>query len=161
VIENVMPNTWELVYSTPWLDSTATTNNIRAIAGGDLDGDGFGEIVFLSGREFSETNPNIDDLPVGIYVFENIGDNDFGTAPVSVYEFDDNLPDRWRAEQMVIADIDGDGLEELMFGNNGASSTFGVGRSSAERWPYAHCEAPGMRSGKRGPVPADMYLSPN
>ncbi|MEZ4700244.1 MAG: FlgD immunoglobulin-like domain containing protein [Rhodothermales bacterium] len=124
VIENVSADTWELVYSTPWLDSTATTNNIRVITGADLDGDGFGEILFLSGRNFSEFNPNIADLPVGLYVFENQGDNDFGTAPTTIYNFGDNLPDRWRAEQMAVADVDGDGKEELMFGNNGSSNTF-------------------------------------
>ena len=124
VIENRGADLWELVYSTPWLDSTGTTNNIRAIAGGDLDGDGFGEIVFLSGRGFSETNPNIEDYPPGLYVFENVGDDDYGTAPATIYDFGDNLPDRWRVEQMGIMDVDDDGDEEFYMANNGSANNF-------------------------------------
>jgi hypothetical protein len=119
VIENTGPDTWELAYSTPAVDSTSTTENIRTITGGDLDGDGNGEIIFLAGREYSETNPNIDDLPPGLYVYEFNG-TDFGDLPTSIYEFDD-LPNRWRAEQMTTQDIDGDGIQELMFGNNGSN----------------------------------------
>ncbi|MEM1125562.1 MAG: FG-GAP-like repeat-containing protein [Bacteroidota bacterium] len=119
VIENVGVDTWELAYMTPWLDSTATTNNIRTIAGGDLDGDGNGEIVFLSGRNYSETGP----YEPGLFVFEFNG-TDFGTEPTTIYTFDVDLPDRWRAEQMIIQDVDGDGTEELMFGNNGANNDF-------------------------------------
>ncbi len=125
VIENRGADLWELVYSTPWMDSTGTTNNIRAIAGGDLDGDGMGEIFFLGGRGFSEFNPNLSDFPPGLYVFEYTGtDDDYGTAPASIYEFDGDLPDRWRAEQMDVADVDGDGDQELFFGNNGADGVY-------------------------------------
>lgn len=124
VIENTGADTWELVYSTPFLDSTSTTNNIRAIAGGDMDGDQNGEIMFLTGRNFSETNPNIDDYPAGLYVFENQGDDDYGDAPASVYSFPEDPPDRWRAEQMDVSDVDGDGDNELYFGNNGADGTY-------------------------------------
>lgn len=119
VIENTGADTWELVYSTPFLDSTATTENIRAIAGGDLDGDSNGEIIFLAGRNYSETNPNIDDFPAGLYVFEAQGNNDFGTAPASIYDFPDDPPNRWRVEQMDVSDVDGDNQNELYFGNNG------------------------------------------
>lgn len=125
VIENAGVDTWEWVYSTPVLDSTGTTNNIRAIVGGDLDGDGRGEIMFLGGRNYSETNPNIATLPPGLYLFEHTGnDDDYGTAPASIYEFNGDLPDRWRTEQMATADIDGDGFDELMFGNNGADNRY-------------------------------------
>lgn len=125
VIENAGADTWEWVYSTPVLDSTGTTNNIRAIVGGDLDGDGRGEIMFFAGRSYSATNPNIATLPAGLYLFENTGaDDDYGTAPASIYEFNDDLPDRWRTEQMATGDIDGDGFQELMFGNNGANNRY-------------------------------------
>ena len=121
VIENVSPNTWELVYSTPWNDSTGSTQNGRYAVGADLDLDGFGEIIFLSGRGYSETNPNISSLPAGLYVYENTADNDYGTAPASIYEFNSDLPDRWVSEQIKVADIDGDETEEIMFPNNGGS----------------------------------------
>ena len=123
VIENTGVDTWELAYSTPWVDSTATTENIRTIAAGDLDNDGNGEIFFLAGRDYSATNPNIASLPVGLYAYEFNG-TDFGDLPVSVYEFDGDLLDRFRAEQMVVADVDGDGSQELMFGNNGSDNRY-------------------------------------
>jgi hypothetical protein len=123
VVENTGPDTWELAYTTPAVDSTSTTNNIRSITGGDLDDDGNGEIYFLAGRGYSETNPDIDALPPGLYVYEYNG-TDFGELPTSVYEFGDDLPDRWRAEQMTTADVDGDGFQELMFGNNGADGRY-------------------------------------
>ncbi len=132
VIENVSADTWELVYSTPWLDSTATTDNLRTVVGADLDGDGFGEIIFFAGRLYSEFNPDIATLVPGLYVFEHDGsDNSYGDAPTSIYTFtgqyngiDLALPDRWRQEQIAVADVDGDGVEELMFGNNGAANGF-------------------------------------
>ncbi|GIV61284.1 MAG: hypothetical protein KatS3mg044_0150 [Rhodothermaceae bacterium] len=125
VLENVGPDMWELVYSSPVLDSTASTNNIRAIGAGDLDGDGHGEFMFLAGRSYSEFNPNIDNLPPGLYVFEHTGaDNDYGTFPASIYTFPDDLPDRWRAEQITVFDVDGDGVQEVMFGNNGSNNRY-------------------------------------
>ncbi|MFQ5570755.1 MAG: FG-GAP-like repeat-containing protein [Rhodothermales bacterium] len=124
VVENVGIDTWELVFSTPPLDSTATTNNIRVITGGDLDNDGNGEILFLSGRNFSQFNPDIANRPPGLYVFENVGDNDYGTAPASIYDFPTDPPDRWRAEQMSAVDVDGDGFQEVLFGNNGSNGRY-------------------------------------
>lgn len=125
VVENIGVDTWELVYSSPVLDSTATTNNIRAIAGGDLDGDGNGEFMFLGGRNYSETNPNISSLPPGLYVFEFTGtDDDYGTAPASIYEFNNDLPDRWRVEQMTAVDVDGDGTQEVLMANNGGDNRY-------------------------------------
>lgn len=114
VIENVGPDMWEWAHSTPWLDSTATTGNIRAIAAGDLDLDGAGEIYFFGGQGYAESTG----LPVGLYAFEFNG-TDFGTEPAAIYEFGDHLPDRWRMEDIVVNDVDGDGTPELMFGNNG------------------------------------------
>ncbi|MDG1753702.1 MAG: FG-GAP-like repeat-containing protein [Rhodothermales bacterium] len=116
VLEVVGPDTWEHVYSTPWLDDTASTNNGRVIAGGDMDGDGKGEIYFFSGYNFAEGSP----YPVGLYAFEHTGvDNDYGTAPTTIYQMGDDQPNRWRQEQVVIQDFDNDGKNEMMFGNNG------------------------------------------
>ncbi len=114
VIENAGANTWEWVYSTPWVDSTGTTNNIRSIAAGDMDGDGMGEILFFAGQGYGVTST----LKPGLYAYEFNG-TDFGTGPASVYEFDDHLPNRWRQERITIMDIDGDGASEAMWGNNG------------------------------------------
>ncbi|GAB5518557.1 MAG: hypothetical protein RhofKO_08080 [Rhodothermales bacterium] len=124
MVEHVSGNDWELVATTAWLDSTSTTNNIRTIAAGDLDGDGLGEVYFLGGRNYSATNPNIASLPPGLYGFEVTGDNTFSDLPTTIYEFDGDLPDRWRAERMHIKDVDGDGEEELMFGNNGSNNAY-------------------------------------
>lgn len=118
VIENAGMNTWELVYSTPWVDSTGTIENIRSIAAGDLDGDDKGEIIFFAGRDYDSTNVANNGLNTGLYVYEFNG-TDFGTGPAAVYEFGDHLPNRWRQERMEIMDIDGDGDSELMWGNNG------------------------------------------
>ncbi|MEM1271816.1 MAG: FG-GAP-like repeat-containing protein, partial [Bacteroidota bacterium] len=124
VIENRGADTWELVFTTPVLDSTSTTNNMRAVAAGDLDGDGFGEIVFLAGRGYSEFNPNADTYVPGLYVFEAQGDDNYGDAPASIYAFDDDLPDRWRAERIRVMDVDGDDVQEVMFGNNGGDNRY-------------------------------------
>ena len=37
VLEVAGKDTWEHVYSTPWLDDTKLTTNQRAITGGDLE----------------------------------------------------------------------------------------------------------------------------
>ena len=125
VLENAGIDTWELVYSTPVLDSTGTTDNIRAIIGGDLDGDDAGEIIFFAGRGYSDTNPNLADQPPGLYFFEHTGtDDDYGTAAAAIYEFPGDLPDRWRTEQFNVADVDGDGNDEIMFGNNGSANEY-------------------------------------
>ena len=115
VLENQGVDTWELVYSTPVLDEYPGTNNGRTIAGGDMDGDGMGEIIFLSGFSFAADSP----YPPGMYVFEAEGDNEFGFAPSAIFDFQPNVPNRWRAEQMHVVDVDGDGLDEVLFGNNG------------------------------------------
>lgn len=115
VLENTGVDTWELVYSTPVLDETATTINGRVFAGGDMDGDGWGEIIFLSGFSFAADSP----YPVGMFVFEAEGDDEYGFAPTAIFDFEPSVPNRWRAEQMHVVDVDGDGLDEVLFGNNG------------------------------------------
>ena len=116
VLESIGPDQWEHVYSTPWLDDYSATNNGRAIGGGDMDGDGKGEIYFFSGYNFVEGSK----YPVGLYVFEFTGtDNDYGTEPATVYQMGADQPNRWRQEQIIVEDIDNDGRSEMMFGNNG------------------------------------------
>ncbi len=115
VLENTGIDTWELVYSTPVLDATTTTGNGRVFAAGDMDGDGMGEIIFLSGSGFAEDSP----YPFGMFVFEATGDDEFGFSPTAIFDFEPTVPNRWRAEQMHVVDVDGDGRDEVLFGNNG------------------------------------------
>ncbi|NNE71938.1 MAG: hypothetical protein HKN29_16455, partial [Rhodothermales bacterium] len=115
VMENSGVDTWEWVYSTPILDEYSGSLNGRVISGGDMDGDGKGEIVFLSGFNFAAGSP----YPVGMYVFEAQGNNEFGSAPTAIFDFQPNVPNRWRAEQMHVVDVDRAGLDEVLFGNNG------------------------------------------
>jgi hypothetical protein len=125
VVEAQGPNDWQHVYSTPWMDSTASVNNARYAAGGDLDGDGSQEIIFIAGNSYSAFNPN-PDLVVGLYVFEHTGDdNDFGTLPASINTLDDidiGAPASGYSEFIQTMDIDGDGTQEVLFAFNGPSS---------------------------------------
>lgn len=126
VLEAIGPDLWEHVYSTPWLDDYAGTGNGRAIAGGDMDGDGKGEIYFFSGCATTSAGcatkfANAAYTP-GLYVFEFTGtDNDYGTEPATIYQMPD-MPDRWQQEQLTVVDVDNDGTQEMMFGNNGLNS---------------------------------------
>lgn len=122
VVENVDGNTWELVYSTPLLDSTATTTYNGRYAYGtnataDFDNDGKGEIIIPAGRSYSATNPN---TRQGLYIFEYTGtDNDYGAAPASVIEVEEYA----RLEtKPVVDDLDGDGTIEILFPNNGTNA---------------------------------------
>ncbi len=123
MLESVGPDMWELVWSSPFLDSTGTTNNTRGIVGGDLDGDGMGEVLSFSGRGYSATNPITLLFRPALVALEAVGDNIFSSLP-DLWDFDGDLPDRWRTEQMVIADVDGDGANELLFGNNGSNNNY-------------------------------------
>lgn len=126
VLEAIGPDLWEHVYSTPWLDDYSGTGNARAIAGGDMDGDGKGEIYFFSGCATTATGCLVKfknaAYTTGLYVFEHTGaDNSYGTAPTTIYQMPDQ-PDRWQQEQIVVKDVDNDGKQEMMFGNNGAAN---------------------------------------
>ena len=120
VFENASADTWELIWSSPALDATGTTNNMRTLTGGDLDGDGLGEVIFLSGNNFATDNPL---AGIGMFLFEATGDNTFNETVVK-YDFATDPPDRWRAEQMTARDLDGDGRDEVFFGNNGSANAY-------------------------------------
>ncbi len=124
VIENVGVDTWELVYSTPWADSTSSSRNGRYAVCGDLDGDGMNEIIFPSGYGYSATNPNVVNgiYKMGLWVYEYTGqDNNYGDMPAAIDDFEGGtlLPNRWIVEQMRVVDVDGDGNQEVLFPNNG------------------------------------------
>ena len=126
VIENRGVDTWELVYSTPWMDSTASVSNARYAYGADLDDDGNGEILFISGHGFSETNPNIDDLPLGMYIFEYTGtDDDYGDAPAAILQLETETGEPQPSiisEQFAVEDVDGDEEEEILIPANSSSA---------------------------------------
>ena len=112
VVENTGKDKWALVYSTPWVTSGINTS-VRYAYGGDLDNDGYGELMF-----FSTTSD-----PAGFVVYEYTGANDdYGASPASVYPFD--TPDRFLIEQFTVEDIDGDGRSEVMMSNNGINNVF-------------------------------------
>ena len=126
IVENVGVDTWELVYSTPLIDSTSTSLNARGATMGDLDGDGLMELYVFMGSGYSATNAIVATLGLapGLYATEVTGnDNELGVLPY-VYEFDGDLPDRMIVEQMTVTDVDGDGANEIMFGNNGRNNRF-------------------------------------
>ena len=123
VIENQGNDNWQIVFSTNVLDygigeqcCYAIYQNSRGLGAGDLDGDGLGEFYFLTGYIFSEESGRVP----GLYIWEATGaDNSFSAEPVSVWDFNGEVPDRSFVEKYTIADVDGDGKNELIFGNNG------------------------------------------
>ena len=121
VIEHQGGEDWQPVYSTPALDSTSTNRNVRHVGGGDVDGDGLGEIIFLGGWGYQDSET----YPPGLYFYEYSGTgNDYGSEPSFIYSFDnlETPPDLLRAEVIHVTDVDGDGQQEILFPNNGSST---------------------------------------
>ena len=124
VLESVGTDMWELIYSSPPLEpTTGTSNNARGVGAGDLDGDGMGEIFLFVGHGLAEDNPIRALIPEPrLAAMEATGDNTFGALP-EFWDFDGQVPNRFRTEQINMADVDGDGIQELLWGNNG-NNTF-------------------------------------
>ncbi|NQV38506.1 MAG: T9SS type A sorting domain-containing protein [Candidatus Marinimicrobia bacterium] len=119
--EYVDGNVLELVWSSA--DVTADYSTPRDLHAADLDGDGNGEIVFHIGRWTGDGNPDN-----GIQIYEWDGtDNGFGVEPAFQIDLYDALNDsigESRVEGFSIADIDGDGTEEILLANNGGSNPY-------------------------------------
>jgi len=128
VIESVGVDTWEMIYASPTLDdSVNTANNARGVGAGDLDGDGMGEIYLFVGYGLEDASPARALIPgPRLGAIEANGDNQFNAVGLSLWDFGGNgeLPDRWRVERMIIADIDGDDTNELLFANNGGNNIY-------------------------------------
>lgn len=129
VIENQGVGKWEVVYSTPVLDSTSYDRNGRYATVGDLDGDGKNEIILTAGNRYSATNPRKNLYKIGVYVFEHTGkDNDYGNLPASIFTFEDDAnkdvgpPSDLRLEVFDAVDVDKDGKQELLLAANGPGS---------------------------------------
>ncbi|MCY3999809.1 MAG: FG-GAP-like repeat-containing protein [Bacteroidetes bacterium] len=124
VLESAGADTWELIYSSPTLNpASGTTSNARGVGFGDLDGDNFQEIYVFLGYDIKDEE--IKELIPGprLSVLEATGDNTFNRLP-DLWDFDGSVPDRFLTEQITTADVDGDGIEELLFGNNGSDPIY-------------------------------------
>ncbi len=124
IVESTGADMWEVVYASPSLDSTSTNQNGRYAVCSDLDNDGMGEVSMLIGRGYSPTNVAFAFVPPALYVVEATGNNTLSLAGRMSFTFPDSLPDRWRSEKIMAHDVDGDGVEELLFANNGSNNFF-------------------------------------
>ncbi|MFC2083776.1 FG-GAP-like repeat-containing protein [Bacteroidota bacterium] len=102
----------ELVWSSPVLFDVNTNSTPRWIQTGDLDADGNKEIIWPSGLRYEGE----------IQVWENVGDNDYGTA--TILDFPANIHEpqglglyRMDRERGTVYDFDGDGQSELIMAN--------------------------------------------
>ena len=124
VFEVQAADTWELVYSTPFFEDELVPGDFivsaRHATGGDLDGDGMKEIIFVSGDEF--VGPNPAGTSSGIFFYEFTGtDNDYGSAPAAAFgvdQFGEPAPPYIKADNFHAIDIDGDGRQELLWPND-------------------------------------------
>jgi len=89
----------------------------RHVNTGDLDGDGKQEVIFFKGVD----QPN--DPNAGLYVYEADGtDNGFSEVwHVNLHAISDDSMGWGRTESFTVGDIDGDGLDEVIYSMNGAS----------------------------------------
>jgi FG-GAP-like repeat/FlgD Ig-like domain len=112
VLEYVDDETLELVWSSPVDLERANGSTPRWVQAGDLDADGNMEIIF-------SVNPR---YTGNVMVYENVGDNDFGTE--SIIDFPAELlvssgigAFRMDRERGTVYDFDGDGQDELILSN--------------------------------------------
>jgi hypothetical protein len=96
----------------------------RTVTYGDLDGNGKKEVIFPIGYAVTDSIYSDTSYQRGIYIYECIGDNNYGTAPyiVRVETIDpDTRNYSWGRQEspgFIVADIDNDGQQELLSGTS-------------------------------------------
>ncbi|PIS27309.1 MAG: hypothetical protein COT43_11190 [Candidatus Marinimicrobia bacterium CG08_land_8_20_14_0_20_45_22] len=112
VYEITGDNTAELMFETADFGS-AYTSACRDVRFGDLDGNGKQELIV------SINSANVAIGGLWVYEYDTVGDS--MRAPVQILS---SLVtgDRWYVENMTIGDVDGDGIQEIIFGNNGSTN---------------------------------------
>ena len=113
-----------------WSGSSKSTysSTPRWVQTGDTDGDGLGEIlIFTDYSQVDSVGPQgpVADSTAGLWVFEwdGVTDNGFTTtwSRNLLTAFDDTLKHA-RPEHFTVADIDGDGRDEIIMASNGSTN---------------------------------------
>ena len=109
--ENNGDNSYEYVWH---YTHTEGSNSLPPIAYGDLDSDGLWEIYFGI--------PTINDDPIDLYVFEQGEDGTFPNEPTTTWDYGRDGALDFRPAAFAIADVDGDGQDELVTGSRTAGA---------------------------------------
>ena len=102
--ENTGNDRYDMVWSYTFPDSA---DQFVTVDVSDLDGDGMLEILAVNVRK-----PGSNDAGPNLYVFENVGDNDYGTEPTITWDLGNSDRDVVRVAKA--ADLDGDGKQEVV-----------------------------------------------
>ena len=97
---------------------SAYSTGTRHVNTGDLDGDGKQEVIFFKGADQPK------DPQAGLWVYEADGtDNGFSDPwHVNLHAISDDSMGWGRTESFTVGDMDGDGLDEVIYSMNGAST---------------------------------------
>ncbi|MFB3052088.1 MAG: FG-GAP repeat domain-containing protein, partial [Acidimicrobiia bacterium] len=104
VFENTGDDTYEAVWS---FQFPGVADQFGTVDVSDLDGDGTLEILAVNVRV-----PGDDDAGPNLYIFENQGDNDYGTEPTVTWDLGSATRDVVRVAKA--GDFDGDGQQEVV-----------------------------------------------
>ncbi|MCK4577577.1 MAG: VCBS repeat-containing protein, partial [Candidatus Marinimicrobia bacterium] len=117
-LEMVNDTTLELIYADT--SGSGYSMGTRWVQVGDLDSDGIMEVIYFAGRYTSDST-------AGLYIVESTGNNTFADPVFFGYNslgftFNGmaNL-NSVRSEHFLVDDVDGDGVDEIIFASNGSS----------------------------------------